>query len=238
MLRETQVLMNRLRGYARIGRIKLPIDRSILSLRTEKTLARGKYERQEAIVACALVQSGDVVLELGAGLGYISAFIRCSTHAGRIVVYEANPDLIPYIRAVHRANDASDIDVRHGIVMAAPAAKSAPLYIRADVRSSSLSAEHPFVRAVDVPIVALSDVLVEVRPTTAVVDIEGAEIDLLEAEDLGSLQRLAVEIHPGLYGTDGVTRTLSALDRHGFTHRPSASCEQVYAFERQARTPI
>lgn len=233
MLREAQVALNRLRGYASVGPVRLPIDRAVLSWRAEKTLARGKYEWKEAAVAKNLLRDGDVVLELGGGLGYISTYLRRASGAGRIVTYEANPELIAYIGAVHRLNMAVNIDVRHGVVLANPQAPTTRFHIRQSILESSLSeADGPVSRAVDVPVVRLRDVLDDVRPTAAVIDIEGGEIDVLEADDLLPIRRLVLEIHPALYGTPGMARTFAALRRHGFAYKTSASRDQVLALER------
>lgn len=233
MLRGTQVAWNRLRGFACVGPVRLPIDRSVLSPRMERRLTRGKYERHEAGVARDLLHDGDVILELGAGIGFISSYLRKATRVGRIVTYEANPDLIAYIESAYERNAATGIEVRHGVVLPDPTTSTIPFYIRSNLLESSLSlADGPISRAVDVPVRSLASVLEEVAPTAAVIDIEGGEVGVLEASDLDPIRRLILEIHPALYGTSGMARVFAALARHGFDYRAEMSRANVLALER------
>jgi predicted RNA methylase len=109
--------INRLRGEARVNGIALPIDRSVLSPHMELTLAAGRYERRERALSARIIRSGDVVLELGAGLGFLGSYLRKFTRAGKIVCVEANPHLIPYIARVHALNRIEAIEVLNGVVV-------------------------------------------------------------------------------------------------------------------------
>ena len=173
------ILANRARGYAKHSSIKLPIDRRIMSWKIERTLARSSYERDEARAAPRLFERAGTVLELGSGLGFLSAYLRRRTKVGRIVTYEANPDLIDYIGRVHKTNGIGDIEVRHGVVLPTPPPGSTiPFHIRADMWTSSLDAKGgerygPVVRTVDVPTFAWADVLADIQPDALMMDIEG-----------------------------------------------------------------
>jgi FkbM family methyltransferase len=231
-------MRNRLRGCANIGSIRLPIDHTVLSRRMERRLARGRYEPSVAAAAMEMVRDGDTVVELGGGLGYISAYLRRHTGAGRIVSYEANPHLISYARDVHRHSSALAIEVRHAVVLPVPSGATMPFYIRSDFAASSLNeSDGQPDQVVDVPVTSWSDVLDEIKPTVAIVDIEGGELDLLEAGDFDPVQRLVLETHPALYGTRGMKRLYAALAKHGFEYRSlyhvRGSTAPVIALERQ-----
>ena len=62
------------------------------------------YEEDEAKCVLAKIQPHDIVLEFGAGLGYLSTL--CSKRIGseRVFAYEANPELIPLIEKTYRNN--------------------------------------------------------------------------------------------------------------------------------------
>jgi len=223
--------INRIRGEAMVSGIVLPIDRSILSPQMELTLAAGRYERRERKLASRVVRDGDVVLELGAGLGFISSYLRKSTGVGKIVAVEANPRLIPYIQRVHAMNASTNIEVLNGVVVpdhAGPASFS--FYCRRDFWASSLSDTSPYEAELQVKTHVLPDLLTTYRPDVLVMDIEGGEIELLSAKDLGSIRAAVIETHPYAYGAAGLAALESNLQRLGFHEdetgtAPMASCE-------------
>jgi FkbM family methyltransferase len=232
------IFANRARGYAKVSSIKLPIDKRIMSWKIERTLARSTYEQDEAKAAPRLFEHAGTVLELGAGLGFLSAHLRRRTKVGRIVAYEANPDLIDYIGRVHKTNGIGDIEVRHGVVLPTPPPRSTiPFYVRAHMWTSSLDAtgserSGPVVRTVDVPTFAWADVIADVQPDALMMDIEGGELDLIESCDPGPIKRMLVELHPAVYGVAGMSRIYQGLERRGFIYRNRLSYGSVLALER------
>jgi FkbM family methyltransferase len=219
-------------GYATHSGIILPLDQSLMSRRVQKSIMNSKYESLEAHSVQLLLRPGDVVLELGAGIGFLSAYLRRHTKVGRIVCYEANPELIPHIIKTHAINGIDDIDVRHGVVLAPPTKRTVPFYIRRDLWASSLSPEGlPAIRVVDVPAVAWADIISEVQPTALIMDIEGGEADLLGFCDLSPIKRIVVEVHPALCGVSGMARMYSALDRQGFRNVSALDGGNVLALE-------
>jgi FkbM family methyltransferase len=226
MLRQLRVLRNRLRGYADIASVRLPLDRALISPPTERSFARQTYERPEATLVRGLIRPGDTVLELGAGLGFISAFVRRHTEAGRIVTYDANPAIIAYIGRMHALNVIDDIEVRHAVVMAEPSGPTVAFYIAPEFYVSSLEPA-PGCRKVEVQTERLDEVLAEVRPDVLMLDIEGGEGDLLEADSLDPIRSVAVELH----GPDMHERGLRAMQRHGFV-AAAEPIGNVHAFRR------
>jgi protein-L-isoaspartate O-methyltransferase len=66
-------------------------------------LRDGSYEADEANAAERCVKEGFRVLELGAGIGYVTAICARRTAPENVLAVEANPALIPVIRATLRA---------------------------------------------------------------------------------------------------------------------------------------
>lgn len=237
IVRKLRYQLNRARGYATVGGIKLPLDPAVISPRMARAFAKQTYEMREAAMARRVVEAGDIVLELGAGIGFISSFLRRHTTAGAIVSVEANPDLIGLIDATHRRNAIANVTVLMGIV--APRAQpgqTAAFYRRADFWASSLAPDPaPVVDTVEVPVLALPDVLARYRPAVLIMDIEGGELDLFEARDLAPVQKIMLEVHPDLYGLAGMDRLLQSLSRLGFALDAEISGESVLALRRIAR---
>lgn len=225
--------LNRRRGRADISGVWLPIDRGILSPRMELSLASGRFEARERSMATRIIQPGDVVLELGSGLGFISSYVRQRTGAGKIICVEANPLLIPYIRSVHALNAVANVEVLNRVVVATEETpQTFPFYCRNDFWASSLSAASPYDRVVDVPVLPLADILRTHSPDILIMDIEGGEIDLLKAANLGSIRAVVMETHAKAYGAKGIRALENDLVRLGFTEDPDGAARDVRTFLR------
>ncbi len=82
--------------------VRIPLDRRIVTPPIEAALRNGTYEADETRSLPQVVQSGDRVLELGAGMGFVSTILANRTEAAKIIAMEANPLLIPFIRGCMR----------------------------------------------------------------------------------------------------------------------------------------
>ncbi len=226
--------LNALRGEARISGIRLPIDQRVMSPRIQRVLGKTTYESSEAELTARVVIPGDTVLELGAGLGFVSAYLRKNTAAGNIICVEANPDLIPYISKVHALNDINGINVLNGIVVTSNAGRKIPFYCRQDFWMSSMEAsDAPFDRVVETLALDLSEMLDTYKPAILTLDIEGGELDLLStAENLAPVRAVIVEVHPKVYGSRGVAQLTESLRRLGLTEDPRAAMGAVRSFFR------
>lgn len=232
-LRTIKRSVNWLRGEAHVNGIVLPIDRSVLSPHMELTLAAGRYERRERALSARIVRPGDVVLELGAGLGFLSSYLRKFTGAGKIVCVEANPNLIPYISRVHAVNGIGGIELLNGVVVPRPdGAASVPFYCRRDFWASSLDPSSPFEAVVNVGALSFPDILERHRPDVLVMDIEGGELDLLTTPSAGSIRAAVVETHLGHYGPDGLRAIEANFARLGFVEDAGGRDRDVRTFVR------
>jgi len=232
-LRTIKRSVNWLRGEAHVSGIVLPIDRSVLSPHMELTLAAGRYERRERALSARIVRPGDVVLELGAGLGFLSSYLRKFTGAGKIVCVEANPNLIPYINRVHAVNAIDRIELLNGVVLPRPdGAASIPFYCRRDFWASSLDPSSPFESVVSVGALSFPDILDRYRPDVLVMDIEGGEVELLTTPSAGSIRAAVIETHPGHYGPDGLRAIEANFARLGFVEDAAGMDRDVRTFVR------
>ena len=88
--------------------MKFPDDPAILRGRIRKLLRQNAYEAKESEAALRVVREGDRVIELGGGVGYMSTLVASKRNVASVHSFEANPNLIPYIRRVHAANGLSN----------------------------------------------------------------------------------------------------------------------------------
>ena len=178
------VWRNRLRGYGYSVGIRMPIDRTLLSYAMEERIAMGRNQAEEFKCARGVVRSGDVVLELGGGLGVISAALRRETAASRIISFEANPDLLTYAKLTHELNGASNIEIRQGVVLSRADAPTVSFYRHPTVAVGSLfRLPGSDLNQIEVPVVKLHELLAELVPNVLIVDIEGGELDLFEGAE-------------------------------------------------------
>ncbi len=215
--------------------LRFPLDRAILKPRTRANLRAGTYEARETAAVLAIVKPADRVLELGAGIGYLSALMAREIRPAAITSVEANPRLLPYIARVHALNGVHGAEVLHGMLGAAPG--SAPFFLRGDFIGGSAD---DFVGAgkdtpserVEVPVLAAHDVVARADPSVLVCDIEGAEAQVIPMMDLSGLRAAILELHPQWVGAAGVAAVFDAMARAGLTYFPKTSQGKVVTFRR------
>lgn len=222
--------------FIRSRGLSFPDDSRYLSDRHKNMLRRNAYEEMESIAALKAINASDRVLELGAGIGYMSSLISKHCAPQAILSFEANPRLIPYIRAVHRVNQVTGASVENAL-LSADEGGTKPFYIRGDFLASSLSddlgdAHGGVVEVADVPVIPLAQVLAEFQPTVLVCDIEGAEVDLLGCADLSCLRAVIIELHPQWVGQSGIQTIFDTMARAGMTYFPRSSHGKVVLFKK------
>ncbi|MHA6323488.1 FkbM family methyltransferase [Roseivivax sp. CAU 1753] len=214
--------------------LRFPRDREYISRRTEKALTSEGYEDKETRAVTQLLRRDDRVLELGSGIGYMSTLMARRRPLEAIETYEANPRLLPFIRAVHRLNEREDIVATNAVLSDGPG-DPVPFYIRRDFLGSSLCREDDpdsIIDTVEVPQMDINAVTERLKPTFLVCDIEGAEAALLPAADLSHLRAAVVELHPQWIGQDGVQAVFDAFHKAGLTYFPKVSQAKVVCFKK------
>ena len=184
------------------------------------------YEEPEKILIRAALRPGDRVLEVGGGVGFISLFCAKIVGANNVLTYEANPAMQEIILENYQLNDlAPTLRVRavtaHG--------GDITLFVNTNIVSSSFYHREGGGAAI-VPSDALDAVLAEWRPTVLVMDVEGAEVDILSASALAGLRALILELHPHIVGNEALVSMRGHLAKHGF--RESRALQKSVLFLR------
>ena len=133
--------------------VLVPDDPAVIGPRTRRLLRSGDYEAKEADAVRRLVRHGETVLEVGAGIGFMSSHLVRNCGADRVVSFEANPRLIPFIARVHAATGVEGIEVRNA-VLSPEAGPPLPFHVRAEFDASSLDPLRP----AGIPVVAVEAV--------------------------------------------------------------------------------
>lgn len=210
--------------------MRFPLDRNVLPPRIRTLLRSDAYEAKEATAAKKLIKPQDVVMELGAGIGFMSTLVATQTPAKSVHSYEANPQLLPYIAQVHALNKVTNAHVTHAVLGERDG--TAPFYIRKNFLASSLDPmeDRADCTKVDVPTRDVNAVIRDLSPTVLICDIEGAEADLLPKMDLTGMRAVVIETHPQWIGKIGMQKVFRCLDAAGLVFFPRWSHGKVAVF--------
>jgi FkbM family methyltransferase len=150
-----------------------------------------------------IVNAGDTVVDVGANIGYNTVYLSHAVgQTGRVIALEPAGDNLDVLRRQLTENGLRNVTVH--AVAAGRARETRTLYLRGELSAvNSLFSDGcygPVTATVPVPVVPVDD-LVEATAAVVKIDVEGAEIDVLEGmprllrrPDI----RLVVEWHPAL----------------------------------------
>lgn len=219
-------------GFVMSRGMRFPKDPRFIKGRLRSALRQNRYEAKETEAVLRVVRPDDVVIELGAGIGYMSTLVATKRAVRSVHAFEANPHLIPYIRSVHAANGLENAHVTHGILGASEG--HVDFHVRGNLLSSSMM---PFdddqeVETHKVEVLDAAEVFATVQPTVLICDIEGAEQDLIPTLDLSNLRAAVVELHPQWIGPEGVNKVFRAFMDAGLAYYHRGSTNKVVSFRR------
>jgi FkbM family methyltransferase len=220
--------------FIRSRGMKIPKHPQFTTGQVRGALREGTYELRECEAVLRVVEEGDTVLELGAGLGYMSTLVTTKKPGTRVHAFEANPALIPYIHEVHEANGVADRVTVHNALLAAKTSKPVPFYVRDNFLASSMDkdAAGGVIETHEIEVRGFGATLKALKPDVLICDIEGAEADLLPAADLSGLRAAVVELHPQWIGQAGVQAVFDAMHKAGLTYFPKTSNAKVVTFRK------
>jgi len=212
----------------------LAFDPLIVAPLIASGIVDGGYEPTEAVLAPRVVEDGDRVLELGAGIGFISAVICTQRRPTSYLAVEANPRLMPLIASTHRRNHIEGVELLQAVVTSAPAALKAgsvPFLLEDEFWAARipLGAEPA---STSVPTASLNTILRTRAITVIIADIEGGEASLFDDADLSGVRSILIELHPELIGASAVARVSSLLHLQGLIYDADRSSGEVATFTR------
>ena len=212
--------------YSHFG-VRLRTGASDLPKSVRGHIFKGGYEDVEAELASAIVQKGDRVLEVGTGIGFVSILCAKLAGEGRVTSFEANPALEQIIRNNYAENGLAP-DLR----MRAVTVDGAPIRFFADpqILSSSLIDRDLPSNEITVEADAMARAMDDVAPDVIVMDVEGAEVDLLPAADLSAVRALIIEVHPHIVGDDKIAAMDAALAAQGL--HPTQKRHKTVLYQR------
>lgn len=209
--------------------VLIPVVPAIFSEGIADLVRAGHYEEHEAAELDSLIRPDEIILEIGAGCGFISTYCAKNPCTKSVHCVEANPDLIDLIHLTHRLNNVT-ASVYNEIL--AREDGEADFFLHKDFWGSGTisslgTANKPVIK---VPTTRFQRRLDEIRPTMLVIDVEGGEETLFEDVSLTSVQRIMLELHPHLIGRSGVKRLFDLLSAQGFCYDVWHSTRSIVTF--------
>ena len=205
----------------------------------ERALTSGMYEKSEAEAVLAHLEPGDRFADLGAGIGFLCALAAGVLGVEAVTGIEANPRLMPLARQNLAANGFAGVRLFRGAVVGTATSAEVEFVQRPAFRASALRGpigwpEHA--KIISVPAWPIARLLAAAKPTVICCDIEGAELHVL-TQPMPGVRVIVVEMHPGLYGIEGVEQITTALAEQGFLPEPNGTGGETRVFYRNYKGP-
>ena len=194
-------------------------------------LADGSYEADEARAADRCVRPGFRVLELGAGIGYVTALCAMRTDPANVMSVEANPDLLPVIETNLARNGLSGVTLIHGAATGPVEEGAAAEFAISDGYTGS-SLDGRGGRAVQVPLVSIHDLIRAHKPHVVLMDVEGAEADMFNRLWKCPLRFCVLELHPKKYPARTIKKIVDLMSAMDMTYDPVTSRGKVLGFRK------
>ncbi len=202
--------------------VRLDLAREEVSPVIWKALEDGSYEAKEARSILKAIKPGDRVLELGSGIGIITSIIAGIKDVS-VWAFEANPGTAALAARVIKANCADNVTFSQGL-LTAHAPHVHPFYVRKDLWMSSMDENQgPYEDRIEIPSENIDEFIARHQINALVMDIEGAEHDLLQNAALIGIERIFVELHDHLYHLAGIRDITQALALKGYSYDPRGS---------------
>lgn len=192
--------------------VTLCTDTNFVSREVRNGIFKGTYEKPECLLVKEFLQAGDKVLEVGGGVGFVSLLCSKICGAGNVLTYEANPAMIDVIRKNYELNGMNP-NIRGRAITANGG--EVTFYANNNIISSSL-----FQRLDGQKISVQSDdiksAITDWHPTVLVMDIEGAEVEVLKSTNLPGVHKIILELHPHIVGDSSILDLKQYINQIGF----------------------
>lgn len=217
------------------GTVKVAVNYREWSPYMVRQLLLRTYEREERRVLNHVLSPQDRIIEIGGGIGLIALTARRVVPEDQIVVYEANPNLIPDITNNFKRNDAAISLVNAAIVNNAHTDTEITFFIHDNFWASGLNANASTMQSVTVPAKPIGDAISDHAANVLIMDIEGAECEVLNDINLDAIELICIELHPQYSGVTKSSELLRSLLNAGFAMDFENSWGDVVLFARPSR---
>ena len=212
--------------------VRVPL-KTVYSANIRSAICRKVYEAQELRCLFSKLRPGDVVLEIGTGIGVTSTLCARRLGSQHVITFEANPSLVDLASETHRLNGVSP-RIEHALVWTDNGIRR--FFVSEDLWSSSVERRNNTDKEISVRMLAGAGLFHAFKPTVLIVDVEGGEATLIPylaaGRALEGVRAILIELHPDVLN-DQTTRDIrNKLTYLGFTVDADVSSNRVVFLER------
>lgn len=178
-----------------------------------EALFGGGYEQAELRTIMSKLDTSDIVMEIGSGIGLVSFWCAKQIGSQHVFTYEANQALEPIIRRTYEMNGVSP---SLEICLLSDTEGDQSFYVEKDFWKSSLIRPGADAKEIKVSKCVLNEEIKRISPTFLIVDIEGGEYELFQYIDLHTIKKIAIELHTIYLGQEKVNEIKAILFEKGF----------------------
>lgn len=200
-------------GYSTNFGVRLPIKHPAITPPIQKDIFFGEYEAKEAELLQKKIAADDVVMEVGAGIGFLSALSAKAVGSERVFAYEANPQLMGIIKQVHTINGVAPTVSN---VLLGEGDGERDFWLAKDYWASSLIQGSGDATPIRVRQIDLNREIQRIQPSFMILDIEGGEYEFLRHARLDPIRKIVIEVHPYVLGYTRISEMLGWLFAAGF----------------------
>lgn len=193
--------------------VRLDARAAVVGVDVRHEIIRGNYEFAERQLLKSILRPGDRVVEIGAGIGAVGLLASRIVGPKNVTSFEANPGLEQIIRGNYALNKLEPELVMKAVT---PRGGSVKFFVTPNLLSSSLHSRDQH-QEVEVESEAIGNVLSAKNPSVLVLDVEGAEVELLPPANLSGVRALLIEMHPNIAGKEEIQNLESKLEDIGFS---------------------
>lgn len=193
--------------------VRLPMKHPAVTPPILKDIFFGVYESKEAELVKKKIAADDVVMEVGAGIGFLSALSAKAVGSERVFAYEANPQLMEVIKHVHELNQVAPTVSN---VLLGEGEGERDFWLAKDYWASSLIQGSEDATRIRVRQIDLNQEIQRIQPSFMVLDIEGGEYEFLRRARLDPIRKIVIEVHPHVLGYARISEMLGWLFAAGF----------------------
>ncbi|MBN2347471.1 MAG: FkbM family methyltransferase [Bacteroidales bacterium] len=214
-------------GIIEIEGIKIKIPK-IASDTIRYALYKESYESAELKFVKNNLNQDDVIMEVGTGLGLLSAYCAKNIGDHKVFTFEAHPFLETAIKENYALNHvAPNLEM----CLVGQNTGYGTFYLGRDFWSSSIYNKAQGAESIKVPVVSFNKKVREINPTFLFLDIEGGEYELVNYADFYNIKKLLIELHSWILSPEQIQFVKECLFSKGF-HRVDASGTEEFYFER------
>jgi FkbM family methyltransferase len=189
----------------------------------------GQYEYGEINIVKSTLEKTDTVIELGTGLGYVSAYCAKLIGNENVYTYEANSNLEKQIHLLYKKNNVYPKLI---FAMLGKSLGSDNFYVSKDGFFSSSTEPIKNATRINVDVISLNDEIKKLNPTYLIMDIEGGEYEIFKLIKFNNIKKIQFELHPFILGENKILEIFSILKENGFEASKKFDFRDNYFFSR------